>query len=89
MAAPEGDVTIVQSKPSRLAPLKKSPTSKASVETFFRVPNPPALPAPPRSGMRARPATAPASAPAAVTLWLCAPGPGWWRGLAVRGAVCV
>lgn len=39
MAAPEGDVTVVSSKPSRLAPLKKSPTSKASVESFFRVSN--------------------------------------------------
>ena len=33
----EGDVTMVTGKPSRLAPLKKSPTSKASVENFFRV----------------------------------------------------
>ena len=33
----DGDVTVVTGRPSRLAPLKKSPTSKASVETFFRV----------------------------------------------------
>jgi len=72
MAAPEGDVTVVESKPSRLAPLKKSPTSKASVETFFRVPGPPASapgPAPPR---RARPATA-LRERATETPWLCAP----------------
>ncbi len=37
MSSNDQDRSVVTAKPSRLAPLKKSPTSKASVESFFQV----------------------------------------------------
>ncbi len=87
MAAPEGDVTVVESKPSRLAPLKKSTTSKASVETFFRVPGHPPPPRPRRAAARTArdcPVRTRRRGSLAVRL-----APGLPRGSAARGAVRV
>jgi hypothetical protein len=37
MSSNDQDRSVVAAKPSRLAPLKKSPTCKASAESFFQV----------------------------------------------------